>query len=58
MKMIWELVLAGLRALQEYIALHMLTCLIPAFLLAGAMVTFISCETIIHSQIQLNSHAR
>ncbi|MDZ7360333.1 MAG: permease [candidate division KSB1 bacterium] len=56
--MIWKLILAGLEALQEYIALHMLTCLIPAFLLAGAMVTFISRETIIHSQIQLNSHAR
>jgi len=45
---IWELVYAGLEALQEYIALHVLTCLIPAFLLAGAIVTFISKETIIH----------
>lgn len=46
--MIWELVQAGLLALQEYIALHVLTCLIPAFLLAGAMVTFVSKETIIY----------
>lgn len=45
--MIWKLILAGLKALEEYIALHVLTCLIPAFLLAGAMVTFISRETII-----------
>jgi uncharacterized membrane protein YraQ (UPF0718 family) len=45
--MIWQLLLAGLKALQEYIALHVLTCLIPAFLLAGAMVTFISREAII-----------
>jgi uncharacterized membrane protein YraQ (UPF0718 family) len=45
--MILKVVLAGLEALKEYIALHVLTCLIPAFLLAGAMVSFISKETII-----------
>ena len=38
---------AGLVALRDYIALHVLTCLVPAFLLAGAMVTFISRETIL-----------
>ncbi len=43
-----ELVYAGLEALKDYIALHVVTCLIPAFLLAGAMVTFISRETIIY----------
>jgi hypothetical protein len=43
-----ELVYAGLEALQDYIALHVITCLVPAFLLAGAMVTFISKETIIY----------
>lgn len=42
-----EFVYAGLAALREYIALHVLTCLVPAFLLAGAMVTFISRETIL-----------
>jgi uncharacterized membrane protein YraQ (UPF0718 family) len=42
------LIYAGLEALKEYIALHVVTCLIPAFLLAGAMVTFISKETIIY----------
>jgi len=41
------LILAGVSALKEYIALHVLTCLIPAFLLAGAMVSFISKEAII-----------
>ncbi len=46
--MILDLLMAGLRALKEYIALHVLTCLIPAFLLAGAMVTFVSRETIIN----------
>ncbi len=44
--MIANLMLAGLRALQDYVALHVLTCLIPAFLLAGAMVAFISKEAI------------
>lgn len=43
-----ELVWAGVAALHDYIALHVLTCLVPAFLLAGAMVTFISRETILH----------
>ncbi len=42
-----ELFRAGLDALKDYIALHIVTCLIPAFLLAGAMVSFISKETII-----------
>lgn len=46
--MLWELVQAGLLALWDYIALHVLTCLIPAFLLAGAMITFVSKETIIY----------
>ena len=45
--MIADLLLAGLIALKEYIALHALTCLIPAFLLAGAIITFVSRETII-----------
>ena len=42
-----DLIWAGLKALEDYVALHVLTCLIPAFLLAGAMVTFISRETIL-----------
>ncbi len=45
--MLAELVQAGLAALEEYVALHVLTCLVPAFLLAGAMVTFISREAIV-----------
>ena len=39
--------LAGLVALKDYIALHVVTCLIPAFLLAGAIVAFVSRESII-----------
>lgn len=48
MEIVHELFLAGLLALEDYIALHVITCLIPAFLLAGAMVTFVSRETIIY----------
>ncbi len=45
--MIQELIVAGLLALQDYIALHVLTCLIPAFLLAGGLVAFINKEAIL-----------
>lgn len=45
--MILDLLRGGLLALQDYVALHVLTCLIPAFLLAGGIVTFISREAII-----------
>ena len=47
MEMFLNLLLAGLIALKDYIALHVITCLIPAFLLAGAIVTFVSRESII-----------
>lgn len=42
-----DLIMAGVLALKEYVATHVITCLIPAFLLAGAMVTFISQEAIV-----------
>jgi hypothetical protein len=45
--MIGEILIGGFLALKDYIALHVLTCLVPAFLLAGAMVSFISKEAII-----------
>ena len=45
--MIKEIFLGGLVALKDYIATHVLTCLVPAFLLAGAMVTFINREAIL-----------
>lgn len=45
--MIKELILAGFQSLKEYILLHVITCLIPAFLLAGAMVVFINRQAII-----------
>jgi uncharacterized membrane protein YraQ (UPF0718 family) len=45
--MIKELFIAGLMALKDYIATHVLTCLVPAFLLAGAIVTFINRQAIL-----------
>ena len=45
--MVRDLLIAGLLALKDYIATHVLTCLVPAFLLAGAMVTFISRDAIL-----------
>jgi uncharacterized membrane protein YraQ (UPF0718 family) len=42
-----DVLFAGLYALKDYIALHVLTCLIPAFLLAGGIVTFVRRETIV-----------
>jgi uncharacterized membrane protein YraQ (UPF0718 family) len=45
--MLSEILFAGLGALEDYIATHVLTCLVPAFLLAGAMVTFIRREAIL-----------
>lgn len=46
--MIKDLFIAGVFALKDYIATHVLTCLIPAFLLAGAMATFINREAILN----------
>jgi len=45
--MIESLTIAGFLALKDYVATHVLTCLIPAFLLAGAMVAFINQEAIL-----------
>lgn len=36
--MLWELIKGGGVALKEYIALHFITCLVPAFFIAGAIV--------------------
>ncbi len=42
-----DVAMAGLVALQGYVATHVLTCLVPAFLLAGAMVTFVNREAVL-----------
>jgi uncharacterized membrane protein YraQ (UPF0718 family) len=46
--MIESLFIAGLLAIEDYVATHVLTCLLPAFLLAGAMVAFINQEAILN----------
>lgn len=45
--MIESLTIAGLLAIKDYVATHVLTCLLPAFLLAGAMVAFVNQEAIL-----------
>jgi uncharacterized protein len=45
--MFLEMLMAGLTAIKDYIIAYALTSLIPAFLLAGAIVTFVSREAII-----------
>ena len=47
MELFVDIIMAGLVALKDYVALHVVTCLVPAFLLAGAIVAFVSRETII-----------
>ncbi|MCM8787462.1 MAG: permease [Candidatus Omnitrophica bacterium] len=46
--MFLDLIFAGLLALKDYILHHILTCLIPAFLLAGGMVSFFNKEAILN----------
>lgn len=45
--MIPALLVAGFTAVVDYVALHVLTCLVPAFFLAGAVVSFVSREVIV-----------
>jgi len=45
--MIIEALKGGLLALQDYVVYHILTCLIPAFLLAGGMVAFLPKEAVL-----------
>lgn len=53
--MLAQILIAGLIALKEYISTHVLTCLVPAFLLAGAMVTFIDRQGLLrHLGEQVN----
>lgn len=45
--MLIDIISAGLLALKDYVATYVLTCLVPAFFLAGAMVTFIRREAVL-----------
>ncbi|MDD2439979.1 MAG: permease, partial [Methanosarcinaceae archaeon] len=37
----------GLQAVQDYLALHVLMCLVPAFFLAGAIASLFSKESVL-----------
>ncbi|BBL66738.1 permease [Methanosarcina mazei] len=41
------LISVGFQSLQEYLALHVLMCLLPAFLLAGAIASLFSKESVL-----------
>ena len=42
MQILTQLLLGGWDALLEYLSAHVLTCLVPAFFIAGAIALFIS----------------
>ena len=42
-----DIIIAGFNALMEYLSAHVLTCLIPAFFIAGAIAVFISKKSIL-----------
>ena len=42
-----EILQAGIDALSSYLSEHVLTCLIPAFFIAGAIATFVSKESVL-----------
>jgi len=42
-----EMLLGGVYAMADYLSLHVLLCLIPAFFIAGAMIVFVPKEAIV-----------
>jgi hypothetical protein len=42
-----DVIYSGIEALGEYLSAHVLTCLIPAFFIAGAIAVFISKQSIL-----------
>jgi uncharacterized membrane protein YraQ (UPF0718 family) len=42
-----DIIITGINALMEYLSAHVLTCLIPAFFIAGAIAVFISKKSIL-----------
>ncbi|MBD3165507.1 permease [bacterium] len=45
--MFLDILLSGWHALTEYLSAHVLTCLVPAFFIAGAIAVFVSQQAII-----------
>jgi hypothetical protein len=42
-----DILISGLETLQDYLSAHVLTCLIPAFFIAGAIAVFVSKQSIL-----------
>ncbi len=42
-----DILIAGLKALEEYLSAHVLFCLVPAFFIAGAIVVFVSQKSVL-----------
>lgn len=42
-----DIFIAGLESLGEYLSAHVLTCLIPAFFIAGAIAVFVSKQSVL-----------
>ena len=42
-----DILYSGLAALQEYLSAHVLTCLVPAFFIAGAIAVFVSKKAVL-----------
>jgi uncharacterized membrane protein YraQ (UPF0718 family) len=42
-----DIFFSGIGALQEYLSVHVLTCLIPAFFIAGAIAVFVSKQSVL-----------
>ncbi|RMG57282.1 MAG: permease [Deltaproteobacteria bacterium] len=47
MEIISKLISSGFDALLEYLSYHVLTCLVPAFFIAGAIAVFVSKESVL-----------
>jgi len=46
--MVWsEILRAGIGSLLEYLSLHVLTCLVPAFFIAGAIAAILSQNAVL-----------
>ncbi|MEM1513717.1 MAG: permease [Candidatus Thermoplasmatota archaeon] len=45
--MLYEILKAGINAVASYLSEHVLTCLVPAFFIAGAIAAFISKESVL-----------
>jgi uncharacterized membrane protein YraQ (UPF0718 family) len=47
MELMRSIFLSGINALLEYLSYHVLTCLVPAFFIAGAIAVFVSKESVL-----------